>query len=953
MTADDRVDQRIDVRVLGPVEVRVDGVARPLGGPRQRALLALLALDPGRAVGIDRIIDELWADEPPEAAESALRTCVSRLRTALADPAVIRRSGASYTFAIEPDAVDSWQFRARVREADTAAAERQPHAVAEILREAMTLWRAAPYADLHVDGALRLEAERLDELRLHALESRFEAELALGASAVLLDELEPLVGSHPYREGLWRQLMLALYRSGRQADALAAYHRARRALEEQLGIEPGPELQALEQAILRQEVPAAPTEIGRDPLPEPLTTFVGREAEIRTVLDLVQRSRLVTLTGVGGVGKTRLAIAVAREDASRRRDGVAFVDLSSATERGMVPRIVAEALQIREQADAPSVDALLAGLRDRELLLVLDNCEHLAPAPAELVQALLSACTGVGVLATSRELLGVPGETDVPVQPLGVPEGSASIDELRASDSVRLFLARAGEARHGLADDAGTVARAADICRDLDGLPLAIELAAARARTLSLDEIAERVRVRFQFLVSWRRLTSARHQTLRRAIDWSFDLLTEPEQDLLRGSSVFAGGATLSALAAVCGDGDEDATLGLLERLVASSLVNPVHGAGATRYRLLETVREYAAERLAAEGDEPSLRRRHARHFRELLDEAWAPLRIGDTAVWTDRIAAEHDNLRAALTWARAAGEHDELLRLAEGLWYFWWVHGDLREGREWLSAALAAAGPDTDPILHSRALGGAARLAWAATDLERAAELAAAAWARLPPDAGALQQGILLQTLGVISTAREELPAARRWLEQARDRFASLPAEDPWRRDRLAGAILVLGTVLFFEGDYAGAATHYRDALADCVAREDADGIALCQLYLSHVALLQDDLEESLRLVVSALRRYHRLGWLQYVAECYEIAAFTAHRSGRPAEAVRLIGAADQARERTGTAATLAIAKRRDETLPVLRAAMGDDEYDASLAAGRSLTGEQALMEAEQLLAG
>ena len=368
----------------------------------------------------------------------------------------------------------------------------------------------------------------------------------------LIDELEGLVGEYPYRERLWRQLMLALYRAERQADALAAYRRARAVLDEELGLEPGEELQRLEQAILRHEVPPARPPEERHNLPAAVSSFVGRERELADVDRLLRTCRLLTLSGVGGVGKTRLALEAASRAIGESPDGVFLVDLSALTERASVDRQVSNVLDIREQPGASLAEQLLARLRDADMLIVLDNCEHLREACAELCGRLLGSCPRLRVLATSREALGVPGEVDYPVPPLPVPSSEADPDELRASEAVRLFMARASDVQPRLSAAPEAFATAARICRDLDGLPLAIELAAARAKAFSFEEIASRLDDRFQFLVSWRRLSPDRHRTLRAAMDWSYELLSDEERTLLGRLSVFAGGFTLTAAAAVC-----------------------------------------------------------------------------------------------------------------------------------------------------------------------------------------------------------------------------------------------------------------------------------------------------------------------------------------------------------------------------------------------------------------
>ena len=942
----------VEIRLLGPVEAVVDGRQLDTGGRRLRTLLSLLALQPGRPVPGDRLVTELWGDEPPDGADVTLRSYVSRLRQGLGGAATIRASDGGYAIDVSPEQIDRQRFEQLVRDAETDAAAGNHRRAGARLREALGQWRGRPFGELSDRGSLSAEADRLEELRLHGLELRIASDLELGSAAELVDELESLVRAHPYRESFWRQLMLALYRSERQADALAAYHRARTALDEELGIEPGAELRALEAAILRQDVPGPSTATGPREIPEPLTSFIGRDAELRTLRGLLGAARLVTLTGVGGVGKTRLALEAARRHLDDDGGDVLFVDLSALSEPSQVDRHVAGTLGLRELPESSPVEGITAALRDRAALLVLDNCEHVAEASAALAQAILTRCPGMRILATSREPLACPGEVDVPVQPLPLAEVDASTEVIRANDAVALFLARAREVRHGLVEDDATMRRIAEICEDLEGLPLAIELAAARAKSLSLDDIAARLRERFRFLVSWRRLAAARHRTLRQAIDWSFDLLSPAEQELLGRLSVFAGGSTLPAIAAVCLDGDEEAATGLLERLVASSLVNAIHGPGETRYRMLETVREYAAERLAATDATEPLRRRHARYFRRLVDEAWAPIRLAETAHWTARLGAERENLRSALGWATEAGEHEEALRLAEGLWYFWWIRGDLSEGRSWLRRAIDGYEAHVQPpdrLLYSRALGGAARLAWAATEFGEARSLADRAWAALPADAGPLDQGLHLQSLGVISTALEDLPAARGALEQARSRFESLPEGDPWRRDRLAAVLVILGSVHFFEGDYPAASNLYREAMADCLARNDTEGVALCELYLAHVDLLQGQPEDAIALARRALEVYHRLGWQQYLAECFETIAFAAHATGQAAAAVRLVGAADALRDRAGTPATHGMARLRQERLPVLRATLGEAAFASELATGRALSPQEALEEARR----
>src|SRR5579875_3014402 len=472
-----------EIRLLGPLRVVRDGDEIAVGGRRQRALLALLALAGGRPVSRERLAEELWHGRPPAGVETTLRSYVSRLRSTLGDSASIRGHGGAYSLEVPPEAVDSVRFERLVEEGREALARGAHPRAARRLREALSLWRGAA-----------------------------------------------LVRRHPYRERLWRLLMLALYRAGRQAEALAAYRRARSVLDEQLGLEPSEQLRELEQAILRQEVPPArPPELQHN-LPAPLTSFVGRVRELAEVERLLEEGRLVTLTGVGGVGKTRLALETAARLLPELADGVFWCDLGAISEPSLVTRAVARVFDVREQAAPDLLERLALRLREAEVLLLLDNCEHLRDACAELAQTLLRGCPRLRILATSRTALGAGGECDYPVPPLAV---AAPAEDPRSSEAVSLFLARARAARPRLLADEAALAAAARICAELDGLPLAIELAAARAKALSFQEIEARLADRFRFLVSWRRLTPARHQTLREAMDWSYQLLSEEEQALL------------------------------------------------------------------------------------------------------------------------------------------------------------------------------------------------------------------------------------------------------------------------------------------------------------------------------------------------------------------------------------------------------------------------------------
>ena len=823
----------IEFRVLGNVEAAHDGGKLPLGGPRQRALLALLLLEPGTDVSADRLVEELWGGDPPPAATTTLRSYVSRLRGTIGDNAAITGGSSGYAIHVPPERIDAVRFERLIGDGRAALARGAAARAAERLAEALALWRGTPFGELADDGALRAEAVRLEELRVVALEERLEADLTLGQAAALVDELETLVAEHPYRERLWRLLMLALYRAERQADALATYRRARSLLDEELGLEPSEELKQLEQAILRHEVEPVQPQQQLHNLRAPLTSFVGRATELADIAALLGETRLLTLTGVGGAGKTRLALEAASRALDDFLDGVFFVDLSALADPQLVPHQAAAALDVSERADTGLDELLATRLRDAEVLLVLDNCEHLRDACAELIERLLTTSPRLRVLATSREPLGAPGEVDYPVPPLGLAIPDSDPDELRRSEALQLFLVRARAARPSLSEDDAVLQTAARICSDLDGIPLAIELAAARAKALSLEEIQDRLRDRFRFLVSWRRLAAARHRTLQEAMDWSYELLPPDEQALRARLSVFAGGFTRGAAAAVCLDGDEEPTLELVERLVEASLVIPEERVGATRYGLLETVRQYAASKLSERGEDEELQRRHAGWYLDLAEEAEPELTGARQVEWFSILEAEHDNLRSALGYLAGAGEPELQLRLTIAVTRFWYVRGYLTEARQWLREALETGG-DQPLVLRRRALTAAAALALIQGDYPVATGFAEQSLDTARESGNQVYVANALSNLGAIVLAAGDHERAGALLEEA----VALAREVG--DDRIAAlAINNLGDLALTVGDYERADPLFVESLELLRAHGDTANVARSLYNLGAVALM------------------------------------------------------------------------------------------------------------------
>ncbi len=682
--------------------------------------MSLLLIEQGRPVTADRLADELWAGNPPDGAATTLRSYISRLRTSLGSETVIGTS-AGYALDAAAEAVDARRFEDLTRQGESAIRRGAPGAAAERLHAALALWRGPAYAGTSDVAPLTLEARRLQELQLVCIEQRIEADLDLGRHGDVVAELQQLIEEEPLRERLWRHLVLALYRCDRQADALDAYRRARERLRDELGLEPSEDLRELERAILHHDLPAVPASVARHNLPSPVSSLVGRERELAEIPSLLRKHRLVVLSGVGGSGKTRLAIEIARQQAGVWADGVWLADLTPLADPALVSDEVASALD-SGGADSQAED-LVERTGESELLLVLDNCEHVVDGCAELVTALLHGCPNLRVLATSRISLHVQGEVLLEVDPLPTPVESASPDEIADAPAVRLFWDRATAVRPGLDATPEHLETAGRICRELDGLPLAIELAAARAKALSLNEIATRLGDRFRFLSSWRRIVDPRHRTLEAAMDWSYDLLTEAERHLLCGLAVFAGRFTVAGAAGVCLEDDESESLELVERLVDASLVRaedePSSG-GGMRYRLLETVREYATERLVEKGDEPQLRRAHAEYFLRRAEAAQLSTEAGGEQRF-EAVLFEQDELRSAFDWSL---ESDPLLAasLAISLEQLW-VSNNPFEGMRWFKALLTRS-DQLPPELRARVLLAQGGMTFIAGDFEQGEQL-------------------------------------------------------------------------------------------------------------------------------------------------------------------------------------------------------------------------------------
>jgi predicted ATPase/DNA-binding SARP family transcriptional activator len=666
-----------------------------------RALLADLLIHLGRPVSADRLIEDLWGDDLPVHPAGALHAKVSRLRQALANAEpgggeLVAFRSPGYLLQAGSDTVDEHRFAALVQRAD---ATEDPRGRAELLADALALWRGSPLPDFADALFAQAAIARLEEQRLAAVEEHAEVRLALGEHSLLAGELGELVARHPLRERLRAAHMLALYRSGRQAEAVDSYSELRRRLADNLGLDPGPGLAALYQAILEQApglqgVQAPPTLAARarTNIPAMLTEIVGRTAATTEIRALLDQSRLVTLTGPGGVGKTRLAVETAAQSAGAFPDGVWLVELAGPTlAAACTPAdAVMAVLGIRDDSSMDPSDLLAEALRTSRMLLILDNCEHLIDQAAKLAAQLLQAAPGLRILATSREPLMLAGEVVWTVPPLTLPDPASGqpLAALAQFSAVQLFVLRAGASAPGFRLDEGNAEAVAGLCRRLDGIPLALELAATRIRTLGVGEVLTRLDDRFRLLVTGQRDAPPRQQTLRAVIDWSWELLTDPERLVLRRLAITADGCSLHAAEAICAEDDLDVLL-LVSRLVDRSLVVIADGPDGSRYRLLESIAAYGLERLDQAGETGQLRLRHRRYYSSLAERAAPHLRGHEQRSWLRRLDTEAANLRSALDSALNDNDSDAF-RLVNALAWYWFLRGRLTDARRALDEALA-----------------------------------------------------------------------------------------------------------------------------------------------------------------------------------------------------------------------------------------------------------------------
>jgi predicted ATPase/DNA-binding SARP family transcriptional activator len=878
--------------VLGPVEVEAGGTRIDVGGPLPRRLLTALVAAEGRAVPDDQLAEAVWGEEAPPRAVAALQVYISRLRRALGPDGqgLVARSGAGYRIVLGADGTDAARFANAVDEGTRLLTESVATRAFQVLTDALALWRGEAYADLLESPALEAARGRLDELREVAIEERLAAQLAMGEASRAVAELEAAVRAAPYRERRWALLTLGLYRCGRQGDALAALRRVRGLLADELGADPGAELQELEGRVLAQDprlhLPAQgalTTGVGRR-----LSSFIGRDDEVRTVARLLAEQRLVTVVGPAGVGKTRLAVEyVAGTESSW------LVRLSDVRQPEVLAHAVADAAGLAEIAADPRV-ALIRALGPRRGLLVLDNCEHLADAVAELAIDMLESCPHLRILATSRVPLDVDGETIMSLEPLPL-----KADDGSDGAGVLLLLDRVRAIRPGWVPSAEARDQARQVCAALDGLPLALELAAARARVLGLGEIAERLDDRFAVLGSVPRGSLTPHTTLQAAIAWSVELLSDADRALLLRLWPFEGGFSLEAAEAVQQNTADASLLESLSSLVARSMIMADTTMTPTRYRLLETIRAYCRE---SDPDAVATQEAHARWIRDFVSR-WAVKSVSEPSGWPNRVLTrELPNLRAGIAYD-LAHQPDLALNTVARLDWFWARGGHITEGRRLVEAALLAA-PDAPTLDRARACVALTSLAYYAGDLAEARRFGDETYAVLGEpvdDAHRALYGRALYYTALGGLLTGNVAAAHDAAEQ------SIAVGR-----RLGQDWIVVGGQMALGGSYVlgGQSAEGEKTLADAAKLAQECGylwaagwseLGIAQSMVRRVAASAGSIEAAL----GALRR--ALGWFQededmsYTLAVLRAAAVALMLTDRPSDGARLRAAVSHHAERLG----------------------------------------------------
>ena len=944
-----RVYDTVRIWLLGDFRVSVGSRAIQKDEWRLRkaaSLVKLLALAPAHDLHREQITDRLWPDLERGAAANNLRHTLHIARRVLEPEPVARYlvSGGE-RLVLCPDAqlwVDVEVFEEAVM---VARRTRDPAAY----RAALNLYTGDLLPqDLYEDW---LEGRR-QELRQSFMSLLFELARLYeerGELDFATEVFRRVMTYDPVNQEAHAGLMRSYALSGQRETALEQHEQFEKTLYRELGVRPGAAIQRLHEEILsgRFPRPEASPEVVSDPgdhnLPAPRTSLIGREHELAETKRLLAMTRLLTLTGAGGSGKTRLAVEMARDLAGTYPDGVWMVGLATLSEPELVPQAVVAVLGVREKPGRSISEALMDHLRSKNLLLVLDNCEHLIDAVALLTELLLDSCPRLRILATSREALSIPGEINWPVPTLSLPDadGPLTHEEIEGCESVRLFVERALCRTPDFSPKAENIRTVAEICQKLDGLPLAIELAAARVGALTVEQISGKLRDSLSLLTAGNRTATPRQQTLEGTLDWSYELLLEIEKKLFVRLSVFVGGWTLEAAEAVgAGDGvREEEIMDLLSRLVDKSLVIAESGGdGTLRYRMLEPIRQYGQSLLVESDELETVRHLHAEWFLGLAERAELELRGRTQAAWLERLEREHDNLRAALSWALEQREAELGLRLGGALGEFWHMHGHLSEGRRWLEAALAT-GEGLPVSARAKALARAGYIAWEQGDYERSLAFS--------EDSLALARE--LEDMEIVAAALSSLGWAA--LFQNNLQQASTLTEEAISLQRVSGdavgvarSLLILGFVANAQRDYERAMTLHEESLT--LARKEEDGFALAlSLALGAFARLgRGDYQMTRSLCQEGIELSRRFGMPHLTAAHLHILTLLANSQGQPLRTARLWGAAQTLREAIGTILSPIEQYLYGPHIEAARTQLDEAAWNLAMAEGREMTFEAAI---------
>ncbi|MCP8999096.1 winged helix-turn-helix domain-containing protein [Pseudarthrobacter sp. RMG13] len=951
------------IRTLGPLEVVADGAPVIVGSRKLRIVLECLALRANSVVSTDFLAEAVWDGRPPAQPGPQLQVYVANLRRLLqpdrsrgiAAQRLASRPGG-YVLTAAEDELDLLQFRENVTAGELAVQAGDLAGGTELLRQAVELFKGAAFPDLADVELLRPDLDALEEARLDAHQDLIDVELAMGRHGTLVGELQRLVSRHAYRERLWASLVLALYRSDRQADALAACREARSIFVEELGIEPGTRLQELETMVLRQDGSlAAPAVDGHrrirqrlDNLPAELTPMVGREAELGEVCSLYRSEgcRLLTVTGPGGTGKTRLALAAAVRLGERMADGVGWVNLAPLTQVQQVPGAIAAALGLEDWGGEDPLKVASRFLRTRRVLLVLDNFEHLEEA-WPVVLDMLTAAPDLLILTTSRRRLGLRAEYEYELAPLALPPLEMPLlpPVLKEVPSVKLLLARGRAVRPHFDLDHGNAAVLTRLCHRLDGLPLAIELAAAQLRDHSETELLDDLEVSLAALPAAFRDLPDRQRTVTATIAWSHQLLGEAERRLFDQLGVFAADPTMAAVNSICGQppGTETMPEDLLISLARHSLLRRyTDPAGQSRVSMLHSIREFARDRLASRGEAATVRRQHAEFYLSLA-EAVSP------HLWTQgqvdafrMLNADAPDMRGALLWAIGPGGSTDLaLRLVGHLWHYWELTGDAAEQCE-IALKLVSVTPNAPPALKAPALSGTATLCWILGRNDEASDFHHRALQAF--QAAGNDQGVAWTTMCLATQAaeRDDPVSAQRLAAEA----LSLPQSS--RRTRVA-ALIVLGLSAFYAGDQVRALELCRECVERARPLGDRWLLGIALVNLAECTELAGDHDTAEQLLYEALGAALKLGAQGHVVAFLESLAGVYAAEHRVELAIRVLSAADSYRTDRGMPLYPAEQHRVESVITKARTEAGPIRFGLAWAGGQALTLTQVLLEVLQ----